>query len=137
MNLGMKFGVLALTASVLLALQSGSTATAAEERGAFGRSGGRVIDGRGQVLDSRYNHGRYYPAIGGSVRVLPEGYRPYYSAVWIGGLPYYYADGVYYTWNPAQNGYVVVAAPANADQPSAAAHRGPTAAAIIAPCGRA
>jgi hypothetical protein len=157
MEQGMKFGVLALTASVLLALLSGSTAAAGEERGAFGRSGGRVIDGRGQVLDSRYNHGRYYPAIGGSVRVLPEGYRPYfyggrpfyfyggvwyapagagfvvirpptglvisvlppyYSAVWIGGLPYYYADGVYYTWNPAQNGYMVVDAPANADQPS-------------------
>ncbi len=116
-------------------------------------------DGHGRVLDGRYNHGHFYPAIGVSVRVLPEGYRPYfwggrsfyfaggvwyeaggpgfvvvrppaglvisvlppdYSTVWIGGLPYYYANDVYYTWNPAQNGYVVVDPPAGADHPTAA-----------------
>jgi hypothetical protein len=38
--------------------------------------------------------------------------------VWIGGIPYYYANNVYYTWQPDQNGYVVVDPPPNADQPS-------------------
>jgi hypothetical protein len=120
-----------------------------------GRAG---FDGRGQVLDSRYNHGRYYPSFGTVRPSLPEGYRPYYrgrdrfyfsggiwyapsgpgfvvvrppaglvisvlppfySTVWFGGLPYYYADNVYYTWQPEQNGYAVVDPPENADQPSA------------------
>ncbi len=118
---------------------------------------GRAFDGRGQVLDQRYNHGRYYPPVGtvrpalggdyrayyhghdrfyfeggiwyaprgpGFVVVLPppglviSALPPYYSTVWIGGSPYYYADNVYYTWQPQQNGYVVVDPPANADAPT-------------------
>ncbi len=148
--------LLVLTAAILVGAQLPlRAAMAAPEHG----RPGRVFDGRGQVLDSRYNHGHFYPAIGASVHVLPEGYRPYfyggrsfyfsagvwyapgaagfvvvrppvglvisvlppyYSTVWIGGLPYYYANDVYYTWNPAQNGYVVVDPPANADQPAPA-----------------
>jgi hypothetical protein len=117
-----------------------------------------AFDGRGQRLDSRYNHGRYYPPRGSVVRSLPDGYRPYYyrggnryyfsggiwyaprgpdfivvspppglvisalptyySTVWIGGVPYYYADDVYYAWQPDQNSYAVVDPPANADTPS-------------------
>ena len=56
------------------------------------------------------------PPAGLVITVLP----PYYSTVWFGGIPYYYADDVYYTWQPAQNGYAVVDPPDNADQPSAA-----------------
>jgi hypothetical protein len=159
------FGLLAVTAMTLFAAQIATSARAEEhEHEHVGRPGGRVIDGRGQVLDSRYNHGHYYPALGASVRVLPEGYRPfyfhgspyyfnggiwyapggpgfvvirppfglvvsvlppYYSTVWIGGLPYYYANDVYYTWDPAQNGYAVVAPPAGADQPTGAPPGGP------------
>jgi hypothetical protein len=37
----------------------------------------------------------------------------------LGGVPYYYADNVYYTWQPDQNGYAVVDPPDNADAPSA------------------
>jgi hypothetical protein len=48
------------------------------------------------------------------ISVLP----PYYSTVWFGGVPYYYADNVYYTWQPDQNGYAVVDPPDNADSPS-------------------
>ena len=48
------------------------------------------------------------------ISVLP----PDYSTVSIGGVPYYYANDVYYTWDAAQNGYVVVAPPANAANPS-------------------
>ena len=53
------------------------------------------------------------PPPGLVISVLP----PYYSTVWFGGLPYYYADNVYYTWNPADNGYVVAEPPENAENP--------------------
>jgi hypothetical protein len=129
----------------------------AEGRGpAQGRSG---ADTRGQVLDARHNHGRYYPAVGTVRPSLPEGYRPYYrgrdrfyfsggiwyaprgpgfvvvvpppglvisvlpsyySTVWFGGVPYYYADNVYYTWQPDQNGYAVADPPNDANDPNAA-----------------
>lgn len=59
-----------------LLLTAHGAAAAAEPHERPGRPGGRVSDGRGQVLDNRYNHGHYYPATGASVRVLPEGYRP-------------------------------------------------------------
>jgi hypothetical protein len=120
-------------------------------------AGRRAFDGRGQVLDSRYNHGRYYPPAGTLRPSLPDGYRPYYrdreryyfsggiwyaprgpgfvvvrpppglvisvlppyySTVWFGGAPYYYADDVYYTWQPDQNGYAVVDPPENSDAPT-------------------
>lgn len=122
-----------------------------------GGEGRPAFDGRGQVLDQRYNHGRYYPPVGTVRPSLPGEYRPYYrgrdryyfnggiwyaprgpgfvvvapppglvisvlppyySTVWIGGNPYYYADNVYYTWQPDQNGYAVIDAPDGADQPS-------------------
>src|SRR5271156_2538010 len=35
-------------------------------------------DGRGQVLDGRYNHGRYYAPVGTVARTLPGEYRAYY-----------------------------------------------------------
>ncbi len=126
----------------------------AAPRPAAGRPG---FDGRGQVLDGRYNHGRYYPAIGAVRPDLPAGYRPYfhgpdrfyfnggvwyaprgpgfvvvrppaglvigvlppyYSTLWFGGVPYYYADNTYYTWQPDQNGYAVAEPPPNADAPA-------------------
>ncbi|GAC1502917.1 MAG: hypothetical protein NVS1B6_09900 [Steroidobacteraceae bacterium] len=153
-----KFGLLALTGTIILVSLVAPLSHAAELHEPSSRHPGRLLNGQGQVLDSRYHHGRFYPAPGASVRLLPEGYRPYfyggrsfyfsggvwyapggpgfvvvrpppglvisvlppyYSTVWIGGLPYYYANDVYYTWDPAQNGYVVVDPPANADQPSA------------------
>lgn len=121
-------------------------------------SGARpAFDGRGQVLDQRYNHGHYYPPAGSGLTSLPSGYRPYFrgrdryyfnggvwyaprgpgfvviqppvglvisvlpsycSTLWFGAVPYYYADNVYYTWQPDQNGYAVVDPPEGADQPS-------------------
>src|ERR1700684_1194371 len=53
--------------------------------------GGPVFDGRGQVLDSRYNHGRYYPPFGTVRPSLPEGYRPYYR----GGSRVYFSGGLW------------------------------------------
>ncbi len=45
--------------------------------------------------------------IGVFVPVLPA----YYTTVWFGGVPYYYANDTYYQWVPEQNQYVVVAPP--------------------------
>jgi hypothetical protein len=105
MNHRAKFGLGALTAALLLGSQFGAVAHA-EEHEHFGRPGGdRARDGRGAVLDSRYNHGHYYPAVGASVHVLPEGYHPYFY----GGHPYYFAGGVWYA--PGGPGFVVIRPP--------------------------
>jgi hypothetical protein len=47
------------------------------------------------------------PPIGIVVPILP----PFYTTLWFGGVPYYYANDVYYTWRPDLNGYQVVAPP--------------------------
>jgi hypothetical protein len=65
-----------------------------------------AYDGNGQVLDSRYNHGRYYPPPGTAYRSLPPNYRPYYR----GGERYYFNGGVWYA--PRGPGFVVVRPPA-------------------------
>jgi hypothetical protein len=62
-------------------------------------------DGRGQVLDGRYNHGRYYPPVGTVSPALPSEYRPYYH----GGQRYYFNGGVWYA--PRGPGFVVIAPP--------------------------
>ena len=64
-----------------------------------------AFDGRGQVLDSRYNHGRYYPPMGTVRPSLPEGYRPYYR----GGNRYYFSGGIWYA--PRGPGFVVIRPP--------------------------
>jgi hypothetical protein len=50
------------------------------------------------------------PPIGVFVPLLP----PYYSTVWFGGVPYYYANDTYYIWSGADNGYEVVDTPTGA-----------------------
>jgi Family of unknown function (DUF6515) len=45
--------------------------------------------------------------IGVFVPVLP----PFYTTLWIGAVPYYYADDTYYMWDPSQSAYEVVAPP--------------------------
>jgi hypothetical protein len=73
------------------------------------RPGGRdarpAFDGRGQVLDQRYNHGRYYPPMGTVRPTLPGEYRPYYR----GRDRYYFDGGVWYA--PRGPGFVVVRPP--------------------------
>ena len=60
-----------------------------------------------------YWHGGYWPRAyyyGGCpwfLGVLPGIYATYY---W-GGIPYYYTNNVYYTWNAGYNGYVVTDPP--------------------------
>jgi hypothetical protein len=55
------------------------------------------------------------PPVGLFVAALPA----FYTTVWLGGVPYYYANQTYYQWAADQNGYVVVDPPAGADQPGA------------------
>lgn len=49
------------------------------------------------------------PPIGVVVPVLP----PFYITVSAGGIPSYYARGVYYVWNRSRHGYVISARPFN------------------------
>ncbi len=53
------------------------------------------------------------PPVGLVLPMLP----PFYSTVWLGGVPFYYANNVYYQWSPGASGYTVVAPPPGADQP--------------------
>jgi hypothetical protein len=57
--------------------------------------------------------------IGVFVPVLP----PYYTTLWVGGVPYYYANETYYNWDPSQNGYEVVGPP---DEQAAATQAPPS-----------
>jgi len=47
------------------------------------------------------------PPIGVFVPILP----PFYTTLWIGGVPYYYANDTYYEWRADENGYEVVEPP--------------------------
>ena len=78
----------------------------------------------GFALDFRHDHywydrGQWYrrggpgwvvvgAPLGAFVTVLP----PFYSTVYFGGVPYYYADDTYYEWSGDHNEYEVVAPPA-------------------------
>ena len=88
------------SAALLLLVSGGPTHAGPEPRGGH------------EVLDDRYHHDRFYP-LGLRISVLP----PSYTTVWIGGVPFYYADDVYYRWVPQANEYEVVEPPAAADQP--------------------
>jgi len=74
----------------------------------FDRPGGRFY----------YSGGVWYRPYGASfivvgapiglfVPVLP----PFYTTMWIGGVPYYYANDTYYVWSQANSGYEVVEPP--------------------------
>lgn len=52
------------------------------------------------------------PPIGIVVPFLPA----FYTTIWFGGIPYYYANDVYYVWDPARDGYVVTNPPADIDE---------------------
>jgi hypothetical protein len=69
-------------------------------------AGRPAFDGRGQVLDPRYNHGRYYPPMGTVRPSLPGEYRPYYR----GSDRFYFSAGVWYA--PQGPGFIVVRPPA-------------------------
>jgi len=64
----------------------------------YGRSGGLFVVTR--------------PPFGVVAPLLP----PFYTTLWLGGVAYYYANDVYYTWQPERNGYVVTNPPTNLSQ---------------------
>jgi len=47
------------------------------------------------------------PPLGIIVPILP----PFYTTIWVGDIPYYFANGVYYQWRGDINGYEVVEFP--------------------------
>ena len=55
------------------------------------------------------------PPVGLFIDVLP----PFYTTVWFGGVPYYYADNVYYQWQPAPTATWWSTRRPGADQPGA------------------
>ena len=55
------------------------------------------------------------PPIGIVVPFLP----PIYTTLWVRGAPYYYANDVYYVWQPDQNGYVVTNSPQDINEEEA------------------
>lgn len=68
----------------------------------------------GGVWYRPYSH-RYVvvaPPAGVVVPTLPA----FYTTVWIGGIPYYYANDAYYIWRPERNGYLVTEPPADVDE---------------------
>jgi len=111
MNKTAKISALSLSI-LLLGAGAAQLAAAADEHSRpeaarVERPQARAAPGRpgGQVLDSRYNHGRYYPPVGTVRPSLPEGYRPYFR----GGNPYYFSGGIWYA--PRGPGFAVVYPP--------------------------
>jgi hypothetical protein len=51
------------------------------------------------------------PPFGLLVPFLP----PFYTTLWVHGIPYYYANDVYYTWQPDERSYVVASPPNDSD----------------------
>jgi Family of unknown function (DUF6515) len=94
------------TARPVAARPPGAVPAARPSPGARPLPGARPsFDGRGQLLDARYNHGRYYPPVGTVAPALPAGYRPYYH----GGQRYYFNGGVWYA--PRAGGFLVITPP--------------------------
>jgi len=82
---------------------------------------------RGGAWRGGYWHGGFWPrayyGFGFSwfLPILPLAYATY----WYGGVPYYYANDVYYTWNPTYDGYVATDPPPVADSSGSADVAGP------------
>ncbi|MBS0580955.1 MAG: hypothetical protein JSR36_16990 [Proteobacteria bacterium] len=55
--------------------------------------------------------GPSYVVVGAPVGVFVPVLPPYYSIVWVAGVPYYFANQTYYSWSPQQNSYQVVEPP--------------------------
>jgi hypothetical protein len=86
--------------------------------GFVGRPGAGWAAGNGYWHGGRYWYGGYWhgvywphvwfnPGYAWFLPVIPLGY----ATFWWGGVPYYYWNNLYYTWNPGYNGYVVTDPP--------------------------
>ena len=85
-----------------------------------------------------YWHGGFWPrayyGLGFSwfLPILPLAYATY----WYGGIPYYYANDVYYTYNPSYDGYVATDPPPVADSGAGAEGAAPGSEAGVRTVGR-
>lgn len=77
----------------------------------FNRPGGRFYYSGGVWYAPR---GPGFVVVAAPVGVFVPVLPPFYTTLWVGGVPYYYADDTYYAWDPGQNGYQVVAPPNDA-----------------------
>ena len=92
--------------------------------GYYGHGGGYYGHGysTGAYWRGGYWHGGFWPrcyyGLGFSwfLPILPLAYATY----WYGGVPYYYANDVYYTYNPSYEGYVATDPPPLADSSGSA-----------------
>jgi hypothetical protein len=71
-----------------------------------------------------YSYGpRGYVVVGAPIGVFVPVLPPYYTTVWVGGMPYYYANDSYYVWRESTGQYEVVNPPdenaATTDAPAA------------------
>lgn len=95
---------------------------------AYGYPGGGFSHGysTGVYWGGGYWRGGYWPrayyGLGFSwfLPVLPLAYATY----WYDGMPYYYANDVYYTWNPDYSGYTATDPPPVADESGSASADG-------------
>jgi hypothetical protein len=91
---------------------------------AYGYPGGGYQHGysTGATWRGGYWHGGYWPrayyglGFAWFLPVLPLAYATY----WYDGLPYYYANDVYYTWNPDYSGYTATDPPPVTDSSAGA-----------------
>jgi hypothetical protein len=65
-------------------------------------------------------HGPSYVVVRAPVGVFVPVLPAFYTTVWFGGVPYYYANESYYTWSADQNSYEVVDPPADVQQQATA-----------------
>jgi hypothetical protein len=72
------------------------------------RGGGRFFYSGGVWYAAR---GPRFIVVGAPIGVFVPVLPPFYTTVWFGGMPYYYANDTYYVWHDAQNGYEVVDPP--------------------------
>ena len=89
------------------------------ERGGFARA----VPGRPFIVERGggrffYSGGVWYAPRGPSfvvvaapIGVFVSALPPFYTTVWMGGVPYYYANDTYYVWRDAEDGYEVVEPP--------------------------
>jgi hypothetical protein len=97
--------------------------------GAYVRPGGYYGHGysTGAYWGGGYWHGGFWPrcyyGVGFTwyLPLLPLAYATY----WYGGIPYYYANNVYYTYNPSYDGYVATDPPPVTDYDAGTAGAAP------------
>ncbi len=113
--------LMAATRPLTMGLSAPITGVWRTARGSYGYPGyGGAHYGysAGAYWHGGYWHGGFWPgAYYGAgfawfLPVLPLAYATY----WWGGVPYYYANDVYYTWNPGYDGYVATDPPPVADE---------------------